>query len=53
LHWQWLEFLKAQETSRQSFLAKFKDIQIALTFRDVVILSGRAEVEPSESQERV
>ncbi len=40
--------MKAEETSRQSFLAKFKDIQVALTFRDVVILPGRAEVEPSE-----
>jgi IMP dehydrogenase len=40
--------LKVEETSRQSFLAKFNDIQVALTFRDVVILPGRAEVEPSE-----
>jgi len=40
--------LKAQETPRQSFLEKLKDIQVALTFRDVVILPGRAEIEPSE-----
>ena len=40
--------MKAEEASRRSFLAKFKDIQIALTFRDVVILPGKAEVEPSE-----
>ena len=40
--------LKAEEASRKSFLAKFKDIQVALTFRDVVILPGKAEVEPSE-----
>ena len=40
--------MKVEETSRQSFLAKFNDIQVALTFRDVVILPGRAEVEPSE-----
>jgi IMP dehydrogenase len=40
--------LKPEEASRQSFLGKFKDIQVALTFRDVVILPGRAEVEPSE-----
>lgn len=40
--------MKAQETLRQSFLAKFKDMQVALTFRDVLILPGRAEVEPSE-----
>ena len=40
--------MKAEETPRQSFLAKFKDMQVALTFRDVLILPGRAEVEPSE-----
>jgi IMP dehydrogenase len=40
--------MKAEETVRQSFSAKFKDIQIALTFRDVVIIPGRAEVEPNE-----
>lgn len=34
--------------SNGSFLKKFKDIQIALTFRDVILLPGRAEVEPSE-----
>jgi len=39
--------LKA-ETSRQSFLEKFKSIHVALTFRDVFLLPGRAEVEPSE-----
>ena len=31
-----------------SFRAKFDRIQVALTFRDVMILPGRAEVEPSE-----
>ena len=36
------------ETSRQSFLEKFKSIHVALTFRDVFLLPGRAEVEPSE-----
>lgn len=36
------------ETSRQSFLEKFKNIHVALTFRDVFILPGRAEVEPSQ-----
>jgi IMP dehydrogenase len=40
--------LEAEERPRQTFLEKFKDIQVALTFRDVVILPGRAEVEPSE-----
>ncbi len=40
--------LKAEEPTRYSFLEKFRAIQIALTFRDVVILPGRAEVEPSE-----
>ena len=40
--------MKAEETSRKSFLGKFKDIQVALTFRDVLILPGRADVEPSE-----
>jgi len=40
--------LKSEETSRHSFLGKFQGIQIAMTFRDVVILPGRAEVEPSE-----
>ena len=40
--------MEAEETPRQSFLAKFKDVQVALTFRDVLILPGRAEVEPSE-----
>jgi IMP dehydrogenase len=39
--------LKA-ETTRQGFLEKFKAIQVALTFRDVVLLPGRAEIEPSE-----
>ena len=36
------------EASRQSFLEKFKAIQVALTFRDVFLIPGRAEVEPSE-----
>lgn len=40
--------MKAQETPRKSYLEKFKDVQVALTFRDVVILPGRAEIEPSE-----
>jgi len=40
--------LKAEEAARRSFLEKFKDIQVAMTFRDVVIVPGRAEVEPSE-----
>jgi IMP dehydrogenase len=40
--------LKAQEIARQSFADKFKEIQVAITFRDVVILPGRAEIEPSE-----
>jgi IMP dehydrogenase len=33
---------------RQSFRQKFERIQLAFTFRDVMILPGRAEVEPSE-----
>ena len=36
------------ETSRQSFLEKFQGIHVALTFRDVFILPGRAEVEPNQ-----
>jgi IMP dehydrogenase len=40
--------LKAEEAPKHTFRDKFKDIQVALTFRDVVILPGRAEVEPSE-----
>ncbi len=40
--------MKVEETARESFLAKFKGIQVAFTFRDVMILPGRAEVEPSE-----
>ena len=36
------------ETSRQSFLEKFKSIHVALTFRDVFLLPGRSEVEPSQ-----
>jgi IMP dehydrogenase len=40
--------MKAQETPRQSFLEKFKNVQVAFTFRDVIILPGRAEIEPSE-----
>lgn len=35
------------EVSRQSFLDKFRNVQVALTFRDVFLLPGRAEVEPS------
>lgn len=30
------------------FLDKFEGMRVALTFRDVMILPGRAEVEPSE-----
>ncbi len=40
--------MKVEETPRESFLTKFKGIQVAFTFRDVMILPGRAEVEPSE-----
>ncbi len=40
--------MKAEEAPRQSFREKIKGIQIALTFRDVMILPGRTEVEPSE-----
>ena len=40
--------MKAEETVRQSFLGKFQGIQVALTFHDVIIVPGRAEVEPSE-----
>jgi IMP dehydrogenase len=40
--------LKTEEALRHSFRAKFERIQLALTFRDVMILPGRAEVEPSE-----
>jgi len=40
--------LKTEEGLRHSFRAKFEGIQVALTFRDVMILPGRAEVEPSE-----
>ena len=36
------------ETSKSRFMDKFENIRIALTFRDVMILPGRAEVEPSE-----
>jgi IMP dehydrogenase len=36
------------EASRQSFLDKLRGVQVALTFRDVFLLPGRAEVEPSE-----
>lgn len=36
------------ETSKTRFLDKFENIRVALTFRDVMILPGRAEVEPSE-----
>ncbi len=40
--------MKTEETLRHSFRAKFEGIQVALTFRDVMILPGRAEAEPSE-----
>jgi IMP dehydrogenase len=40
--------LKAEEKPRPSFAGKFKEIQVALTFGDVLILPGRAQVEPSE-----
>jgi len=40
--------LKTEERPRSTFASKFKDIQLALTFGDVLILPGRAEVEPSE-----
>jgi len=40
--------MKVEEPIRESFLNKFKGIQIAFTFRDVMILPGRAEVEPTE-----
>ena len=40
--------MKTEEASRHSFRAKFEGIQLAFTFRDVMILPGRAEVEPSE-----
>ena len=40
--------MKTEERPRPTFASKFKDIQIALTFGDVLILPGRAEVEPSE-----
>lgn len=36
------------EAPKKSFLEKFKAIQVALTFRDVFLLPGRSEVEPSE-----
>jgi len=36
------------DASQQSFLEKLKETQVALTFRDVLLLPGRAEVEPSE-----
>ncbi len=36
------------ETTKGRFLDKFEDIRVALTFRDVMILPGRAEVEPGE-----
>ena len=41
--------MKVEETARESFANKFKGIQVAFTFRDVMILPGRAEVEPSEA----
>jgi len=39
--------LKAEEASKSSFRDKFSNIQVAMTFRDAIILPGRAEVEPS------
>jgi IMP dehydrogenase len=38
--------LKAKETHKSSFQERLKDIQVALTFRDTIILPGRAKVEP-------
>ena len=40
--------MKTEERPRSTFASKFKDIQLALTFGDVLILPGRAEIEPSE-----
>ncbi|HUK50917.1 MAG TPA: IMP dehydrogenase, partial [Terriglobales bacterium] len=40
--------MKAVDRTRPTFANKFKDIQVALTFGDVLILPGRAQVEPSE-----
>ena len=39
--------MKAEEASKSSFRDKFSNIQVAMTFRDAIILPGRAEVEPS------
>jgi len=36
------------DPSKQSFLQKLKETEVALTFRDVFLLPSRAEVEPSE-----
>ena len=36
------------EISKSGFMDKFENIRIALTFRDVMILPGRAEVEPRQ-----
>jgi IMP dehydrogenase len=36
------------EALKHSFREKFEGIHVALTFRDVLILPGRAEIEPSE-----
>ena len=40
--------MKAVDETRPTFANKFKDIQVALTFGDVIILPGRAHVEPNE-----
>lgn len=40
--------MKTEGALRRSFREKFEGIQVALTFRDVMILPGRSEVEPSE-----
>jgi len=40
--------LKTEEAPpKSSFREKFSNIQVAMTFRDAIILPGRAEVEPS------
>jgi IMP dehydrogenase len=33
---------------RMSFVEKFKGIQVAITFRDVMLIPGRSEVEPAD-----
>ncbi len=39
--------MKTEEAHKHDFREKFKEIQVAMTFRDVMILPGRAEVEPN------